>query len=89
MRRPSLLLILAFLIACTTTPKPSPARPSQPVVRESQGLTVEEEAVILRLEDRREFDPALAESWIRHPNAQHRARMALALGRIEIGRAHV
>lgn len=49
---------------------------------ESQGLTVEEEAVILRLEDRREFDPALAESWIRHPNAQHRARMALALGRI-------
>jgi cyclophilin family peptidyl-prolyl cis-trans isomerase/HEAT repeat protein len=46
------------------------------------GLTVEDEATILRLEDRREFDPALAEAWLNNPNPLQRNRMALALGRI-------
>jgi cyclophilin family peptidyl-prolyl cis-trans isomerase/HEAT repeat protein len=46
------------------------------------GLTLEEDATILRLEDRREFDPAVAEAWLSNPNALQRARMALALGRI-------
>ena len=46
------------------------------------GFTVDEEARILRLEDRREYDAALAEAWLRNANPPHRARMALALGRI-------
>jgi cyclophilin family peptidyl-prolyl cis-trans isomerase/HEAT repeat protein len=37
---------------------------------------------ILQVEDRREYVPALVEWGIHHPNALHRARMALALGRI-------
>lgn len=49
---------------------------------EPHGLTVEEEATILRLEDRREHDPAVVNAWIAHPNVFHRLRIALALGRI-------
>jgi cyclophilin family peptidyl-prolyl cis-trans isomerase/HEAT repeat protein len=45
-------------------------------------MTVEEEARILRLEDRREYDPAIVAEWVHHPNALHRARIAMALGRI-------
>jgi cyclophilin family peptidyl-prolyl cis-trans isomerase/HEAT repeat protein len=45
-------------------------------------MTVEEEAKVLRLEDRREIDRALMREWSAHPNALHRARIALALGRI-------
>jgi cyclophilin family peptidyl-prolyl cis-trans isomerase/HEAT repeat protein len=45
-------------------------------------LTLEEEGSLLRLEDRREYDKAKAEAWIHHENPLHRARMALALGRI-------
>jgi cyclophilin family peptidyl-prolyl cis-trans isomerase/HEAT repeat protein len=37
---------------------------------------------VLRLEDRREYDAALADAWIHSSNALHRDRMALALGRI-------
>lgn len=82
MRNRSVLLILVLVAACTTTPRPSATVSTRPVVTDSQALTVEEEALVLRLEDRREFDPAVAESWIRHTNPQHRARMTLALGRI-------
>jgi cyclophilin family peptidyl-prolyl cis-trans isomerase/HEAT repeat protein len=46
------------------------------------GLALEDEAAILRLEDRREFNPAMAESWLASANPLQRARMALALGRI-------
>lgn len=46
------------------------------------GMTVEEEAPVLRLEDRREFDRSLSRTWSSHPNALHRKRIALALGRI-------
>ena len=46
------------------------------------GFTIEEEARVLQLEDRREYDAAIVDSWIANPNALHRVRMALALGRI-------
>ena len=46
------------------------------------GLTVEEEAHVLALEDRREYDPAFVDKWVHHPNPLHRIRIALALGRI-------
>jgi len=45
-------------------------------------MTLEEEARILQLEDRREFDPILTAQWAEHPNSLHRARIALALARI-------
>src|SRR5207244_10959229 len=53
---------------------PGPASP--------HGFAVEEEMRILQVEDRRQYVPALAEWGIHHPNPLHRARMALALGRI-------
>lgn len=73
---PSLLLLVTALVqACASAP-PSPVAPTP------HGMTLEEEATILRLEDRREFDADLANKWLTHPNSIHRARMALALGRI-------
>src|SRR5205807_6703664 len=66
-------------VACSSSPpatRPA-AEPPQPY-----GLTVEEEARVLALEDRREYDQALVDAWIHHPNPLHRARIALALGRI-------
>ncbi len=45
-------------------------------------MTIEDEAAVLRLEDRREFNGAMANAWLTNPNALHRRRMALALGRI-------
>lgn len=78
---PFLLVGLTFGLACTTAPPPpaaaSPAQPAQPY-----GMTVEEEARILALEDRREYDPELVATWVKHENALHRVRIALALGRI-------
>ncbi|HEY0591528.1 MAG TPA: HEAT repeat domain-containing protein, partial [Thermoanaerobaculia bacterium] len=78
-------IVLSFpllaLLGCTAAPPPA-ATPREPVVAVPYALTTEEEATILRLEDRREFDPALAAAWIAHPNATHRRRMALALGRV-------
>ncbi|MEO6259909.1 MAG: HEAT repeat domain-containing protein [Thermoanaerobaculia bacterium] len=80
---------LLILFACTTAPAPViPASKDHApggdpkAIAEVHGFTVEEEARILELEDRRMFDPPLAEEWMHHPNALHRARMALALGRI-------
>jgi cyclophilin family peptidyl-prolyl cis-trans isomerase/HEAT repeat protein len=74
---------LLFVIACTTiAPAPPPAPPPAPAAPTVHGFTIEEEARILRLEDRREYDAAMVDSWIANPNALHRARMALALGRI-------
>ena len=70
-----------LLTACTAQQAVTPA-PQVSAASEPYGVSVEEEALVLRLEDRREFDPATAESWIRHVNPPHRARMALALGRI-------
>jgi cyclophilin family peptidyl-prolyl cis-trans isomerase/HEAT repeat protein len=46
------------------------------------GFKIEEEVKILQIEDRRQYYAPLVEWGIHHPNALHRARMALALGRI-------
>src|SRR5438128_1034072 len=75
-----LLLLLITAVACTSTPPPvtqTAARPSEPYA-----LTPEEEAKILALEDRREYEPVLVEDFIHHQNSLHRMRIALALGRI-------
>jgi cyclophilin family peptidyl-prolyl cis-trans isomerase/HEAT repeat protein len=73
------LLAVIAITGCTTAPSPAPA-PVQPP--SPYGFTVEEEARILALEDRREYDPAVIAQWVHHPNSLHRARIALALGRI-------
>ena len=81
MRR-SIPLILLALAACTTAPKPAPAPAPASASPAVHGLTTEEEAHLLALEDRREYDPALTAEWLTNPNPLHRARIALALGRI-------
>ena len=81
---------LFLLIGCTTATAPSMAPSatsstssgSTGSAAEVHGFTIEEEARILELEDRRMFDAPLAEQWMHHPNSLHRARMALALARI-------
>ena len=71
------LLPLALLAtACATAPPPPPAAPAP------HGFSIEEEARVLALEDRREFDPAWAAAWASHPNVLHRQKLAAALGRI-------
>jgi len=74
------LLAVIAITGCTTVPSPPPAAPVQPA--SPYGFTIEEEAQILALEDRREYDPSLTAQWVHHPNSLHRARIALALGRI-------
>jgi len=73
--RKLLMLFALAPIACTVI-KPAARTP------ETYGLTIEEDAQILGLEDRREFDPAIVTQWTQNPNPLHRARLALALGRI-------
>src|SRR6476620_9613938 len=75
MRKFAILLALAPL-ACTVAP-----RPAAPAV-DFHALTAEEEAQVLALEDRRQYDPALVAQWSQSPNILRRARIALALGRI-------
>jgi cyclophilin family peptidyl-prolyl cis-trans isomerase/HEAT repeat protein len=82
--RKIILAPLLLAIACTTAAPPpappvhaAPPRPPQPY-----GFTIDEEVRMLQVEDRRQYDAALADWGIHHPNALHRARMALALGRI-------
>ena len=75
------LLPLLLVIACAT-PAPPPAPVTAPPREGPYGLTVEEEATILALEDRRQHDPAVVNAWVRHENSLHRLRIALALGRI-------
>lgn len=94
MRTSALAPLLLAAIACTTVaptpPAPSPVHPSPatPDISAANaapavyGFTIEEESRVLQLEDRREYDAALAGAWIGHANSLHRARMALALGRI-------
>jgi cyclophilin family peptidyl-prolyl cis-trans isomerase/HEAT repeat protein len=74
------LVAVILITGCTTaaTPPPTPT----PVATAPYGFTVDEEARILRLEDRREYDATLVQQWVHHPNSLHRARIALALGRI-------
>ena len=86
------LLALVLLGACTAAPPPAPAPPpvpppAAPAPQAEQpkapyGLSIDEEARALRLEDRREYDAQLVDSWIHHENALHRRRAALMLARI-------
>ena len=81
--RNTLPLALILAVACTTaTPPPSPAPETKQAEAAPYGITVEEEARILAMEDRREIDQTLVDQWIAHPNPLHRLRMAIALGRI-------
>lgn len=79
-----LAAVVLLFVACTRPiPNPPVVAPSaQPAAPQPYGLTLDEEARLLALEDRREFDPVMTAEWIKSPNALHRARMALALGRI-------
>src|SRR5205085_1709563 len=78
-----LLLILASC-ATGTTPSSSSGAPKETSMQPAGpwGLTITEEARILALEDRREYDPALVADWVKNPNSLHRQRIALALARI-------
>jgi cyclophilin family peptidyl-prolyl cis-trans isomerase/HEAT repeat protein len=80
--RPVIASSLLLVMCCTATPPPAPAPPPPPQPVVPFGLTTDEEARILALEDRREFDAAMAEDWLARPNSLHRQRMAQALGRI-------
>lgn len=73
-------IVLILGMACTTATAPKTSSSSQPGV--PYGLSVEEEAQILAMEDRRAIDPALVSTFVAHPNSLHRQRIALALGRI-------
>jgi cyclophilin family peptidyl-prolyl cis-trans isomerase/HEAT repeat protein len=92
----ALLLAAAFVAACTTATTPLPPPPPAPEPAQSApgavpapdtpaqpyGLTTEDEARILALEDRREYDAAFVDAFATHENSLHRQRIALALGRI-------
>lgn len=74
----SLLLLTAA--ACQTT---APIAPEDSEATASDAsITPDEEAMVLRMEDRREYDLSKASEWTASPSYLHRARMALALGRI-------
>ncbi|MEA2336749.1 MAG: hypothetical protein QOE82_756 [Thermoanaerobaculia bacterium] len=82
--RTAALTSLLILAACTivTPPPPPPPAPVPAAPPKAYGFTIEEEVKILQIEDRRQYYAPLADWGIHHPNALHRARMALALGRI-------
>jgi cyclophilin family peptidyl-prolyl cis-trans isomerase/HEAT repeat protein len=82
MRRFALLAILISACATTPPPAPPPPEPKPAPAPEVYGFTVEEEASVLRLEDRREYDTAMVSAWLTNANSLHRKRMALAVGRI-------
>lgn len=74
---------LSVLLASVLVTSPLLASPQEmPPPAEPHGLTIEEEAAVLAMEDRRAWDPELVRRWVQHPNSLHRARIALALGRI-------
>ena len=75
------LAAVLIITGCTTAATP-PVTTVSPAAQAPYGFTVEEEARVLRLEDRREYDAALVQQWVHHPNPLHRTRIALALGRI-------
>lgn len=77
----ALLLGLVCLTSCTSA-NPPPAAESSSQPSGPYGMTVAEEASILALEDRREYDAQLVDAWVKHSNPLHRVRIALALGRI-------
>lgn len=78
------LAALALLCSsCTLVSPPAQKQPAPATAPASpHGLTIEEDAQILEMEDRRNYDPAVAAQWTTNTNAPHRARIAMALGRI-------
>src|SRR5205823_3683919 len=83
--RATILTPLLILAACTIIappPPPPPAPAPVPAAPAVYGFKLDEEVKILQIEDRRQYYAPLADWGIHHPNALHRARMALALGRI-------
>ena len=83
--RTTVLAPLLILAGCTIIAPPSPPPPAPapvPAAPVAYGFKLEEEVKILQIEDRRQYYAPLVEWGIHHPNALHRARMALALGRI-------
>jgi len=79
------LVAITLLSGCSVfAPPPAAVTPptTPPPTTERFGLSVDEEAQILRLEDRREFDAEIVSDWLHRTNPTHRSRMALALGRI-------
>jgi cyclophilin family peptidyl-prolyl cis-trans isomerase/HEAT repeat protein len=75
-------ILLLLGIACTATPPPAPVETTPDVPAGPYGMKVEEEARILALEDRREYDAATVATFAKHENSLHRRRIALALARI-------
>jgi cyclophilin family peptidyl-prolyl cis-trans isomerase/HEAT repeat protein len=83
--RTTILAPLLLLAACSIIappPPPPPAPVPVPAAPAAYGFKLDEEVKILQIEDRRQYYAPLADWGIHHPNALHRARMALALGRI-------
>jgi len=83
--RTTALTPLLILAACTTIappPPPPPAPAPVPAAPAVYGFKLDEEVKILQIEDRRQYYAPLVDWGIHHPNALHRARIALALGRI-------
>ncbi|HEX7706800.1 MAG TPA: peptidylprolyl isomerase [Thermoanaerobaculia bacterium] len=84
MRTPAVLM-LTLATACVSSPPLEPVQQvSAPILTQAEdyGLTVEAEAQILSIEDRRQYYGPFVEWWVSHPNALHRQRIALALARI-------
>jgi cyclophilin family peptidyl-prolyl cis-trans isomerase/HEAT repeat protein len=80
-----LLPLLLILASCATGTAPSSSGTPKETSTQAAGpwgLTVSEEARILALEDRREYNPELVAAWVKNPNSLHRQRIALALARI-------
>ncbi|MCM2315935.1 MAG: HEAT repeat domain-containing protein, partial [Thermoanaerobaculia bacterium] len=75
MRR--LLFASTLILASCATSVQKPGTMPPPAEGDFAG-----EAVILRLEDRREYDRAVALEWSRHADSMKRERIARALGRI-------
>src|SRR5258708_10525367 len=74
--------LLFAAAACRTVVPPPPPPPPAPPAPHVYGFTVEEELHILEVEARRQYYAPLVGWGIHQPNPLHRARMALAPGRI-------
>jgi cyclophilin family peptidyl-prolyl cis-trans isomerase/thiol-disulfide isomerase/thioredoxin len=76
------LFALLISLACTTATPPPPAAVAPPPPEQDYGITIEEEARLLQIEDARQYDANFVSGWVQHPNVLHRVRIAQALGRI-------
>lgn len=88
-RKATEVVALLVCASCAAAPPPPPAEtppPVQPPVARLRprlsGADLDTIAEIIRLEDRREFDPARFAVWLRHPHEDMRARAAIGAGRI-------